>query len=202
MSAPPLRARSDSASDRTRITIGAVALIAAALVVGCAANTSTTATTPSTSASVVSTAGGPYVLASSTEQAGEYITTLGGCNDCHTPQWAETNGNVPAADRFVGSSVGYRGPWGTSYAANLRLLTQRVSEDQWVDILKTAAHGHGDPPMPWMNTRQMSDQDLRTIYRYIRALGPKGQRTPRGVPPGQEPTTPYINFVPVQPTSH
>ena len=190
-------------------TLGSGAIVAvAAVAIACVATTSTntspapaaSATTASTT--VASTTGGPYVAASSTEQAGEYLTTLGGCNDCHTPQWAETNGKVPPTDRFVGSSVGYRGPWGTSYPANLRLLTQRVSEDQWVDILKTAAHGHGDPPMPWMNTAQMSDQDLRAMYRYIHSLGPKGTRTPRGVPPGQEPTTPYINFVPVQPASH
>jgi cytochrome c553 len=198
MSAPHPGAR----TDRAHVVAGALAVAAAALILGCVANTTTTTPAPAQSASVASTSGGPYVAASSPEQAGEYLTTLGGCNDCHTPQWAETNGNVPAANRFVGSPVGYRGPWGTSYAANLRLLTQRITEDQWVDILKTAAHGHGDPPMPWMNTRQMSDQDLRTIYRYIHSLGPAGQRTPRGVPPGQEPTTPYINFVPVQPGGH
>ena len=185
---------------------GAIAAVAA-IAIACVATTSTnTSPSPATSATVATTntatTGGPYVAASSTEQAGEYLTTLGGCNDCHTPQWAETNGKVPPTDRFVGSPVGYRGPWGTSYAANLRLLTQRVSEDQWVDILKTAMHGHGDPPMPWMNTAQMSDQDLRAIYRYIHSLGPKGERTPRGVPPGKEPTTPYINFVPTQPTAH
>lgn len=196
MSAPISRTR--------RATASALAIVGA-VVVGCVASTTTTTTTPApqrgAGAAAASTTGGPYVAASTTEQAGEYLTTLGGCNDCHTPQWAETNGNVPPADRFVGSSVGYRGPWGTSYPANLRLLTQRLSEDQWVDILKTAAHGHGDPPMPWMNTRQMSDHDLRAMYRYIHSLGPAGQRTPRGVPPGQEPTTPYINFVPTQPTA-
>src|SRR5690348_596973 len=106
MSSPNLGAR----IDRVRATAGVLAATAA-LMLGCVANTSTTATTPTPSANTAST-GGPYVVAPSTEQSGEYLTTLGGCNDCHTPQWAETNGNVPAADRFVGSSVGYRGPWG------------------------------------------------------------------------------------------
>jgi hypothetical protein len=131
--------------------------------------------------------------------AGEYLTTLGGCNDCHTQGWAESNGKTPAADRFTGSNVGFKGPWGTSYAANLRTMTQRVPEDRWVQILRTADGGEGRPPMPYMNTAAMSDRDLRAMYRYIRSLGAKGERAPRAVPPGQTPTTPYISFEPVQP---
>ena len=95
--------------------------------------------------------------------------------------------------------MGYRGPWGTTYAANLRAVAQRATEDRFVQILTTADGGHGRPPMPWMNTAQMSDHDLRAIYRYIRSLGPAGNPAPRALPPGTMPTTPYINFVPVQP---
>jgi hypothetical protein len=36
------------------------------------------------------------------------------------------------------------------------------------------------------------------MYRYVKALGPKGERAPRAVPPGQEPTTPYVLMVPQQ----
>lgn len=136
----------------------------------------------------------PYVRAATDVQAGEYLTIVGGCNDCHTERWAETNGNVPQQDRLTGNPVGYRGPWGTTYAANLRIVTQRIPEDRWVSILKTADGGDGKPPMPWMNTRMMSDQDLRALYRYIRALGPKGDRMPRYVPPGKAPTGPYVDM--------
>ena len=129
--------------------------------------------------------------------AGEYLTIVGGCNDCHTQGWAESNGKTPPADRFTGSNVGFRGPWGTSYAANLRNMTQRASEDRWVQILTSADGGEGRPPMPYMNTAAMSERDLRAMYRYIRSLGAKGERAPRPVPPGQTPTTPYINMEPV-----
>ena len=179
-----------------------IALPAVALAVAACATTTTGgsgAATPAASASAT-VPGARYVYAATPEQAGEYLTIVGGCNDCHTARWAEANGNVPPEDRFTGNPVGYRGPWGTSYAANLRLATQRMPEDRWVNVLKTAMGGHGDPPMPWMNTRLMSDQDLRAMYRYIRSLGPKGERMPRGVPPNQEPTTPYVDFRPQQPT--
>ena len=139
------------------------------------------------------------VRASNDSIAGEYLTIVGGCNDCHTAGWAESNGNMPASERLAGSPVGYRGPWGTTYAVNLRGVAQRFTEDRWVEVLKTADDGEGKPPMPWMNTRQMADRDLRNLYRYIRSLGPRGERMPRSVAPNTEPTTPYIWMVPRQP---
>jgi hypothetical protein len=145
------------------------------------------------------TTAAPRVVAAGDSVAGEYLTIVGGCNDCHTPGWDRSNGKTPPADRLVGSAVGYRGPWGTSYAANLRRLASRVSEEQWVEILTTADHGEGRPPMPWMNTAMTNPQDLRAMYRYVKALGPKGERAPRAVPPDQEPTTPYVLMVPQGP---
>jgi mono/diheme cytochrome c family protein len=138
-----------------------------------------------------------HVEAGGTRAAGEYLTTVGGCNDCHTTGWDQSNGRTPPSERFTGSKVGYRGPWGVTYAANLRLMVQKESENEWVRVLTTADGGEGRPPMPWMNTAHMSDRDLRAMYRYIKSLGARGERTPRAVPPGTEPTGEYINFVPV-----
>ncbi len=138
----------------------------------------------------------PHVAAATDSAAGAYLAVVGGCNDCHTANWDQTMGKTPEAERLAGSDVGYRGPWGTSYAANLRLVASRLNEDRWVQILTTADGGHGRPPMPWQNTAQTSDADLRAMYRYLHALGPVGVRMPRAVPPGQEPTTAYISMVP------
>ena len=138
----------------------------------------------------------PYVRAQRELDAGEYLTTIGGCNDCHTTGWAESNGKTPAAERFTGSNIGFRGPWGTTYAANLRLMTQRESEDEWVHVLTTADGGKGKPPMPWMNTAVTSDRDLRAMYRYIKSLGPNPAGVPRNLKPGVEPTSPYIWVTP------
>jgi mono/diheme cytochrome c family protein len=138
-----------------------------------------------------------HVQAASERAAGEYLTTVGGCNDCHTPTWDQTNGRTPPEERFTGSKVGFRGPWGVTYPANLRLMTQRESEKEWVRVLTTADGGDGRPPMPWMNTSQMNERDLRVMYRYIKSLGARGEKAPKAVPPGTEPTGEYINFVPV-----
>jgi hypothetical protein len=53
--------------------------------------------------------------------------------------------------------------------------------------------------MPWFNLRDMSDDDLQAIYRYVTSLGPKGEPAPAYVPPGAVPKTPYIVFEPQNP---
>lgn len=131
--------------------------------------------------------------------AGAYLTVVTGCNDCHTSTWDATGGRTPAVEQLTGGAIGYRGPWGTTYAANLRLLASQVSEDAWVRLLRTARGGTGRPPMPWTNTRQMRERDLRLMHRYLRRLGPAGRAAPAFVPPGAEPVTPYLVMVPRPP---
>ncbi len=139
----------------------------------------------------------PYVAAATPEEAGRYVVIVGGCNDCHTVGWGETNGGVPEDRWLTGSPVGFRGPWGTSYPANLRLTVQQMGEDAFVARAKA---GRGLPPMPWMNLARTTQSDLRAVYRFIRALGPAGERAPAPVPPGVEPATPYIVFEPLAPS--
>lgn len=139
----------------------------------------------------------PYVSAATPEEAGHYLVVVGGCNDCHTPGWAESGGQLSEERWLTGSSVGFRGPWGTSYPANLRLTVQQMDEDAFVARMEA---GQGLPPMPWMNVARMTDSDLRAVYRFIRSLGPAGERAPVAVAPGIEPSTPYIAFEPTMPS--
>jgi hypothetical protein len=129
---------------------------------------------------------------------GRYLVKIAGCNDCHTAGYSQKNGEVPEQDWLTGDAIGWRGPWGTTYAVNLRLYLEPLSEDQWLTI---ARNKPARPPMPWYMLRDMSDGDLRALYRFIRHLGPAGVSAPGFVPPGQEPTTPYISFVPQSPSS-
>jgi mono/diheme cytochrome c family protein len=130
--------------------------------------------------------------AGATPERGRYLVQIGGCNDCHTPRYTETGGTLPEKDWLVGNPVGFRGPWGTSYPSNLRLLVQFLTEDQWLAYARQPRL----PPMPWFALRDMSDADLRAIYRYIDRLGPKGDIAPQHVPPGGVVTTPYIDLMP------
>lgn len=135
----------------------------------------------------------PYVAAADPIAAGRYLTVIGGCNDCHTPSWDPSFGQTPEAERLTGSPVGFQGPWGTSYPANLRLSVRESSMEQWKRMIRDR---RSNPPMPWMNLHQMNDADLSAIYTYIRSLGPAGEHAPSALPPGVEPTTPYISFMP------
>lgn len=135
----------------------------------------------------------PYVQAADPVEAGRYLVTIGGCNDCHTAGFPEANGNVPEAEWLTGVPIGFRGPWGTSYPSNLRLLAQDLTEDAWVQMVHTR---QALPPMPWPSLNHMSEADSRAIYRYLQALGPKGERMPLAVGPDREPATPYFNLEP------
>ncbi|WP_207389133.1 c-type cytochrome [Marinobacter halodurans] len=122
---------------------------------------------------------------------GRYLTQIAGCNDCHTPGYAMSGGNVPDSAWLTGDSLGWRGPWGTTYPSNLRLTMQSLTEEQWLTLARTTQFR---PPMPWFSLRDMSDQDLRAIYQFIRHQGPAGQPAPAYVPPDQEPRGPYVQF--------
>lgn len=128
---------------------------------------------------------------------GRYLVKIGGCNDCHTPGFAMTNGASPAeAEWLTGDSMGFSGPWGVSYPANLRLSFQNMSEDEFVTM---AREGKGRPPMPWPSLMAMSDSDLRAIYAYVKQLGPKGAPAPAALSPGVTPDRPHIPFIPQMP---
>ena len=124
-------------------------------------------------------------------ERGRYLVKIGGCNDCHTAGYAPSGGKVPEAQWLTGDALGWRGPWGTTYATNLRLYMQDLSEDQWVEKAKALS---ARPPMPWFNVRDMSAGDLRAMYRYIRHLGPAGKPAPAFLPPGETPQGPYVQF--------
>ncbi|HYW35242.1 MAG TPA: c-type cytochrome [Balneolaceae bacterium] len=134
----------------------------------------------------------PHVAAASQVKAGRYLIITGGCNDCHTQGFMQDN-NIPESEWMTGSSVGWQGPWGTTYAANLRLSVQNYSKKAWVHMAKTRSTR---PPMVWFSLNQMSDKDLKAIYAYLKSLGPKGKPAPHAVPPGQKPKTPYISLMP------
>lgn len=125
-------------------------------------------------------------------ERGRYLVQTSGCNDCHTPGYAQADGKVAEGQWLIGSPVGFSGPWGTSYPSNLRLVVAQMSESQWMTFARQPMR----PPMPWFNLQAMSDPDLAAIYRYVRALGAAGEPAPAALKPGEHIATPYFDFVP------
>lgn len=125
-------------------------------------------------------------------ERGRYIVEIGGCNDCHTKGYAEAGGKAAEADRLKGDTLGYRGPWGTTYPTNLRLSFSKMTEDAWLKYAKILMT---KPPMPWFNVRAMTDADLRAVYQYIKSMpGAVGTAAPVALDPAKQPPQPYIQW--------
>ncbi len=87
------------------------------------------------------------------------------------------------------------GPWGISYSANLTPDSATGlgawNEDAFMRALRTGKHQGQDngrpimPPMPWELIGRMTDDDLRSVFAYLRTLTPVSNRVPGPVPPPQ-----------------
>jgi len=129
-------------------------------------------------------------------ERGKLVSIIGGCHDCHTVGYMESNGVIDPVVALKGRPVGWQGPWGTTYATNLRITAESLSEDGFVLDLRTAKTL---PPMPWYNVRAIPENDIRSLYRYIKSLGAPGKPAPTVVPPRGSPRTPYVVLAPPQP---
>ena len=88
------------------------------------------------------------------------------------------------SDRFAVSiapmNTAYSGPWGVSFAANLTPDKMTGTGIWTFDIFKNTIRNGRHwgvarpllPPMPWFNYREMTDEDLRAVYSYLRTLKP------------------------------
>ncbi|MEO5844748.1 MAG: cytochrome C [Caldimonas sp.] len=124
-------------------------------------------------------------------ERGRYLARIAGCNDCHTAGYPESGGKVPEAQWLLGDKIGFSGPWGTTYPPNLRMSLTRMTEAEWLAFARTSQLR---PPMPWFALRDMTDDDLRSIYRLVRQLGPVGEAAPAYLPPGTKAAGPVIQF--------
>jgi mono/diheme cytochrome c family protein len=124
-------------------------------------------------------------------ERGRYLAMTAGCNDCHTAGYATAEGNIPEEEWLMGDSLGWRGPWGTTYAVNLRIRLSEMTEDEWAEYAKTFKTR---PPMPWFNVHDMTEADIRSIHKYVTSFEDKGEPAPEYLPPDVEPEGPYIQF--------
>jgi mono/diheme cytochrome c family protein len=85
----------------------------------------------------------------------------------------------------------FAGPWGISFASNLTPDEVTGSgawlESSFISAMRNGRHlGTGrpiTPPMPWQNVGQLTDEDLRAIFAYLRSLKPINNMVPLPRPP-------------------
>jgi mono/diheme cytochrome c family protein len=110
-------------------------------------------------------------------ERGRYVVKISGCNDCHTANYGMTGGKIPESQWLMGDTLGWRGPWGTTYAVNLRVFMTSLTQDRWMSIAKSI---QPRPPMPWWALHDMNQQDLKAMYAYVKWLGPAGSERRHG----------------------
>ena len=80
---------------------------------------------------------------------GRYVIATSGCNDCHTPGYMTNDGTTPEQEWLKGDALGWQGPWGTTYAMNLRItvkdktVTIRLNGKEVVSWTQPADWGGG-----------------------------------------------------------
>ncbi len=88
------------------------------------------------------------------------------------------------------TNTAFSGPWGISYAANLTPDQNTGlgiwTEDMFVRALRTGRHMGTSreimPPMPWTALRNLTDEDLKSMYAYLRTLTPVVNHVPDSQP--------------------
>jgi len=146
---------------------------------------------------------------------GEYLVSVMGCHDCHTPFKMGEHGPEPDFSRMLSghpeqmgaltpaelsapyvwgaaaTNTAFSGPWGISYTANLTPDKNTGlgiwTEDMFVKAIRTGRHMGAsrpiNPPMPWPAYRNATDEDLQSIYAYLRTIKPIVNHVPAYEPP-------------------
>ena len=82
------------------------------------------------------------------------------------------------------------GPWGASFAANLTPDNETGigtwQPDMFINALRTGKHlGAGRPilpPMPWQMLGKLTDEDLRSMFAYLKSIPPIKNKVPDPIP--------------------
>jgi cytochrome c553 len=86
------------------------------------------------------------------------------------------------------------GPWGTSFAANLTPDATGIgtwTEEQFLVAMKKGKWKGLEnsrellPPMPWQSYSQLPDEDIKSIFAYLKSIKPVVNPVPLAIPPAQ-----------------
>jgi mono/diheme cytochrome c family protein len=115
---------------------------------------------------------------------GDYLVTIGGCRDCHTPM---LNGQRMEQFDLAGGFL-LRGPWGEVSSGNLTPSPSGIpyyDEQLFLDTIHTGyvKARKLSQIMPWWYYRGMTDDDLKSVFAYLRTVPPIQHRIDNTKPP-------------------
>lgn len=152
-------------------------------------------------------------------EKGKKLIAFGGCEHCHSPKMMTDKGPVidperrlsghpsdgyvpPSLEGFIpgpmllfnGDLTVAKGPWGTSFSANITPHATGIgnwSLEQFKKSIKEGKYKGLDgsrmllPPMPWQSIAKVaSDEDLEAMYAYLMSIKPVDNLVPAAIPPG------------------
>ena len=115
---------------------------------------------------------------------GKYLVGIAGCTDCHTPQ---SRGRYLPGMNFAGGFV-LEGPWGRVASANITPDASGISyydEALFIQMMRTGyvKAREINQIMPWWHFRNLTDDDLKAMFAYLRTLKPVKHRVDNTDPP-------------------
>lgn len=111
---------------------------------------------------------------STPEERGRYLVTIGTCRDCHTPQDAHGQ-PLPNMD-FSGGLI-LDGPWGRVASTNITPHPSGIPYYDMATFTQAIRTGYVkarklNQIMPWPAYRGMTDEDIASVFAYLRTLKP------------------------------
>jgi mono/diheme cytochrome c family protein len=110
-------------------------------------------------------------------QRGKFLVAMAGCAGCHTPQ--VRGQTVPGMDLAGGST--FSGPWGSVASSNITPDASGIGyydEALFLQVMKTGYVKARElsPIMPVFDFKNMTDDDLKAMFAYLRTLKPVKHR--------------------------
>ncbi len=121
---------------------------------------------------------------STPEKRGQHLVSMAACADCHTPQ--EKGQPLPGME-FAGGFILYE-PKGTVASANITPAASGIgyyNEATFIQAMRTGKVGARPLhySMPWYFFGKMSDDDLKSIFAYLKTLKPVKHQLDNYEPP-------------------
>jgi len=115
---------------------------------------------------------------------GEYLTNMGGCNFCHTPQ---IRGQVISGMEFGGGNM-MKSKWGNAATANLTPDSTGIGYYDEALFMQAMRTGYVrarklSSIMPFGEYKNLTEDDLKMIFAYLRTLKLVKHRVDNSLPP-------------------